>query len=212
MFDKVTKVNSRSSWKAQKPKFEKRMIRFSSPVKNVQLAETGIFDSCSDELTCSEVVLSIQKRDIELGLNDIQYNFLVDGKGVIYEGRGWDVNVDDFKVLFTNETIVIGLIGNRPDEKVLQQFRAIDDFVITVISNFINDGIDLGKLSKNVNFDKSMKPFEEKLFKSFIGRNEWSREVSFESPQTKLIPRIILMESMIQCTCTTEVLNIFFIV
>ncbi|KAK2162958.1 hypothetical protein LSH36_89g08019 [Paralvinella palmiformis] len=49
-------------------------------------------ERCLHDAGCiKRVILALQKDDLDYGLDDIKYHFLIDEEGVIYEGRGWDV-------------------------------------------------------------------------------------------------------------------------
>lgn len=182
----MTSIYSRSAWNARNPKVESRMIKLKHPVNNVVLVETG-----------ATILKNIQDRDMKLGLNDIQYNFLMAQNGEIYEGRGWDVNVDDFQQFFEEETIVIGFLGIPRDEIFTRP-----DFLKALVS----DGVALRKLLQNTEVQLSNLTFDEKLYRSFISREEWNPLAEFEKVELKKpVQRITVMECEMKSDCTNEV-------
>ncbi|XP_035685953.1 uncharacterized protein LOC118422467 [Branchiostoma floridae] len=87
------KMVSRGGWGARPPK--KRTSFGSPPSKVVVHHSDGYFRhlftwSYSSLADYRERVQDIQEGHFDRGFDDIGYNFLIDGFGNVYEGRGWD--------------------------------------------------------------------------------------------------------------------------
>ncbi|KAL1130487.1 hypothetical protein AAG570_011735 [Ranatra chinensis] len=78
----------RKQWSAVKPNYPVPPLR-SLPARYALIETTGGYQ-CLNTHRCSQVVLSIQAARVFNGLNDIAYNFLVGGDGLLYEGLGWN--------------------------------------------------------------------------------------------------------------------------
>lgn len=63
--------------------------------------------TCATRAECVARVQEIQREDMEKGLADISYNFLIGGDGRIYTGRGWGVQNEG-----RNDSVDVALIGD----------------------------------------------------------------------------------------------------
>lgn len=209
----VAKTARRLNWKASNPANVTRMVPLKHPVKNVLLVDTEFISDCTCLVNCSEVLQGIQGRDFELGYNDIQYNFMMSQDGDLYEGRGWDVSVDDLGMM--NETVIVGLFGVSRSDKVEASLQT-----------FKNDGVVLKKLSESnrvepwiststkptvePSISTSMKSTFEPSSTKVIPRDEWKPDWSFESlPLKSPIQRVIVsdcgVDYWVDRNCSTKV-------
>ncbi|KAK2162960.1 hypothetical protein LSH36_89g08021 [Paralvinella palmiformis] len=69
-------------------------------------------ERCPHDTDCMKrAIFSLQQDDLDNGLDDIKYNFLIDDQGVIYEGRGWGF-VGQHTVGMNAMSIGIAVIGD----------------------------------------------------------------------------------------------------
>ncbi|XP_026464184.1 peptidoglycan recognition protein-like [Ctenocephalides felis] len=74
-----------------------------------------VSQSCKNSQECKEVVKSIRNYHVDvLGFDDIGYNFLVGGDGLIYEGRGWGKR-GAHTFGFNSQSVGIAFIGKYHD-------------------------------------------------------------------------------------------------
>lgn len=67
---------------------------------------------CFTHGNCQNQMRRLQSEHHAEGLNDIAYNFLITSRGAIYEGRGWNVQVDRPTATgFTDRTVSIAFHG-----------------------------------------------------------------------------------------------------
>ncbi|XP_054260576.1 peptidoglycan recognition protein 1-like [Macrosteles quadrilineatus] len=61
------------------------------PVRAVRFTDTGPgIPYCTDHEMCAPIIQQLQQKHIQdLGMVDIQYNFLIGNDGTLFEGRGW---------------------------------------------------------------------------------------------------------------------------
>ncbi|XP_054265195.1 peptidoglycan-recognition protein LF-like isoform X2 [Macrosteles quadrilineatus] len=110
-------IVTRAEWMARPPVTIRPLT---TPVDTVLLMYTG----SADYLTTKEVLSilpEMQRTSILLqSCFDINYNWLVDYNGNIYEGRGWRTNVEKYHYSpygqFNGKSIDIGMIGNFADK------------------------------------------------------------------------------------------------
>lgn len=102
----------RSSWGAKKP--ARPLQTLVTPVATVVMHHTGT-NGCFYTEECKERMSEMQNLQLygERQLDDIGYNYLVGGDGVVYEGRGWDkvgqhTQTGDWDAI----SIGVALIGN----------------------------------------------------------------------------------------------------
>ncbi|XP_041973629.1 peptidoglycan-recognition protein SC2-like [Aricia agestis] len=97
----------------------------------------SVTDFCDERFQCIETMMMIQENDLRRGFGDIEPNFLVGGKGLVFEGRG--ANVFSAMVTAWNEkSITISFIGNYvtdiPDQA---QF----DHLNIILTSLVKHGI-----------------------------------------------------------------------
>uniref|UniRef100_A0A8C0IST1 Peptidoglycan-recognition protein n=1 Tax=Chelonoidis abingdonii TaxID=106734 RepID=A0A8C0IST1_CHEAB len=79
-------IVTRSQWRARAPR---NRVQLSTPAPYVIIHHTA-GSSCTSQASCSQLVRGIQNYHMDSkGWADIGYNFLIDGDGRVYEGRGW---------------------------------------------------------------------------------------------------------------------------
>lgn len=113
----------RAGWGARPPK--------NKPVVVAMSRRTGVRFHYSGA-SARQTVRSIQDWCMDgRGFNDIDYNYLVDDKGVIYEGRGLNV-VGSHTVGWNTVDIAICAIGENGDitDAQLNSMRALYDWII----------------------------------------------------------------------------------
>ncbi|XP_054262480.1 peptidoglycan-recognition protein SB2-like isoform X3 [Macrosteles quadrilineatus] len=111
----------RSSWGAQAPRGEMEELKL--PMEEVLITFTGT-DECLTNHECLDAVDLIQRRDIQgRGLADIQYNFLIGGDGVVYEGRGllYHAHKDKQHMDLKGKSLDIAYIGDFSDKVPLKR-------------------------------------------------------------------------------------------
>lgn len=78
-----------------------------------------------------------QVNDIEAGLNDIRFSFVISDHG-IFEGRGWDVRPEVLDITSLSLGFITPFLY-QPGE-----------YLNTTLDSLINDGILIGKLATDV--------------------------------------------------------------
>ncbi|XP_053278202.1 peptidoglycan recognition protein 5 isoform X2 [Pleuronectes platessa] len=102
------KIVSRAQWQAAPPKQRERL---KSLARRVVIHHTAT-PSCRGLKKCKEQIFSIQRGHMtERGFSDIGYNFLVEGGGIVFEGRGWGV-VGAHSKGNNHDSLGIAFIGN----------------------------------------------------------------------------------------------------
>lgn len=86
----------------------------------------------------------LQNLDLEGGLSDIHFNFLVSPFGVI-EGRGWDDKPE--VVSLTGDTLSIGVFRYLNDE----EYSRVEANLTELAGRLIEDGKIIGKLKRDAN-------------------------------------------------------------
>ena len=88
------KLVSRAEWGAQTPRARTPL---SHPTSQVVIHHSDSYwrhlsnwGGYSDQGEYMDRVREIQQEHMGKGWDDIGYNFLIDGYGNVYEGRGWD--------------------------------------------------------------------------------------------------------------------------
>lgn len=110
------------------------------PTPNVIISHT-VTNSCLNKSECSSLCRFIQMYHIESRhWDDIAYNFLIGGDGLVYEGRAWDI-VGAHTKEFNAKSIGIAFIGDfnkeSPSENSLVALRSL-----------LEEGVKNGKLAK----------------------------------------------------------------
>lgn len=122
----------RNEWKAEHPKSV--TINFSKPPTRIIVKQTNE-TFCSTFLKCAEEVRRLQHQDMQEGLTDIKYNFLIGGDGRIYEGRGWEVPNEEatnsidiaFMGSFTKD-VVSSLMAQRAQDLITEGSSSTVDY------------------------------------------------------------------------------------
>lgn len=104
---------NREEWKAQKskpvPEFEK-----TKPLSYVIIHQGELKKYCSNIIECIKVVKYYQAVHMNKeNKSDIGYNFIIDGDGNLYEGRGWD-HVGEHTSGYNHQSLGINVIGDYP--------------------------------------------------------------------------------------------------
>ncbi|XP_065363719.1 peptidoglycan-recognition protein SA [Calliphora vicina] len=111
------------------------------PIKYVVIHHT-VTPECTTFLKCSEILQNMQHYHInDLEYNDIGYNFLIGGDGVVYEGTGWRVAGSHTYGYNANGT-GIAFIGNF-SEKLPKQMA------LTAAQKLLECGVKNGELDAN---------------------------------------------------------------
>ncbi|XP_013870469.1 peptidoglycan recognition protein 5 [Austrofundulus limnaeus] len=118
-------IVSREQWGAAPPK-QKETLR--GPAQRVVIHHTA-FQSCRGLAECKEGVLHIQRFHMnDRDFDDIGYNFLVGGDGLVFEGRGWGV-VGAHTKGHNRDTLGIAFMGNytndTPSKDALQSVKQL---------------------------------------------------------------------------------------
>lgn len=133
----------REVWHALPPR--KKMPRLFTPVKYVVVHHTAT-DHCFHLEHCANMVRAFQQYHQDaLGRDwdDIGYNYLVGGDGVVYEGRGWDWVGGHFELTeWGNKTMNIALIGNFVN-------AVPPAFQRDQLRKFIAWGVEMGKIRRD---------------------------------------------------------------
>nr|AYV99629.1 venom polypeptide [Dolopus genitalis] len=133
----ILRLVSRDEWIAQPPSKELEPMQL--PATKVIIAHTAT-EGCDTQAMCTFRIRLIQTFHMESrNWDDIAYNFLVGGDGLVYEGRGWD-KVGVHTNGFNRGSIGIAFVGTftkiAPSTKQLRAAQMI-----------IAEGVRLGKLS-----------------------------------------------------------------
>ncbi|CAD7003635.1 peptidoglycan-recognition protein LF [Ceratitis capitata] len=111
------------------------------PVQRVIIGHTAT-NGCENKTQCDGRVQSLQAFHIySNGWNDIGYNFLVGGDGLVYEGRGW-YNMGAYTKDYNRDSISIAFIGTFNME-----LPSENDLIAAQL--LIDEGLRLGALSKD---------------------------------------------------------------
>lgn len=141
--------------------------RLKNPVPYVIFYQTNT-EECKNRTQCSKVVSRIQKMRRKLMHDDIPYNFLVGGDGLVYVARDWDTT-SGVTNGYNGKSIGIGLIGTFFS-------KLIPDTLIRTAINLIEFGTRNGKINESAHYisippmafivqdvDEVMKKFMEKF-------------------------------------------------
>ncbi|KAG8226275.1 hypothetical protein J437_LFUL002714 [Ladona fulva] len=125
-------IVSRGEWKAKEPRAKSRLPH---PVELV-LVRDEFIAPCNAPDECIQSVRKVQEAHLRnpYGL-DIDANFLIAGDGRVYEGRGWDVVVDE-----VHRGLVVSFVGRY--DVILPSQSQIDAFNL-----LIREGIKRGEIS-----------------------------------------------------------------
>lgn len=132
------KMVSRKQWTAQPPE---NPIPLNLPAERLIIAHTNT-SSCSKQAQCSFIVRKIQSDHVEdQKMSDIAYNFLIGSSGLIYYGRGWDVEGQHSEGFDAN-SLCVAMIGTydavEPSSELLEATQKL-----------VDEGIQLKKLATN---------------------------------------------------------------
>ncbi|XP_055384729.1 peptidoglycan-recognition protein LF-like [Condylostylus longicornis] len=128
---------SRTDWIAQPPNDE--LVDLILPVHRIIIAHTAT-EPCTTLAQCVFRTRDIQTFHIEArGFDDIAYNFLIGGDGLIYIGRGWN-KIGVTTKGFNNDSLSIGLIGSFSSV-------APPEIQINAVKFLIREGLKTGKIS-----------------------------------------------------------------
>uniref|UniRef100_A0A0K8R6M9 Putative peptidoglycan recognition protein n=1 Tax=Ixodes ricinus TaxID=34613 RepID=A0A0K8R6M9_IXORI len=131
---------SRDDWGAKLPKAVK-YFSINGGVRHVLFHHTEGQD-CFCKKKCAEIVLKWQEVHQEYqGWNDIGYNFMIGGNGMVLEGRGWN-QVGAHTVGFNNKSVSFGFVGDYTD-------RVPNERMIKAAMSLIKCGIQLKTISPN---------------------------------------------------------------
>ncbi|KAL7040635.1 hypothetical protein ACKWTF_000476 [Chironomus riparius] len=127
---------TREMWNAISPK-SLNISKLLGPIKRIIIGQTS-GNSCFEKSHCTDIVKKIQTKDPNL--DDIPYNFLIGGDGLIYEGRGLNnegqhsMNLDGTD--YNSIGICIAFIGDY-------QAIAPDSSQLNLLKIFLETFIDL---------------------------------------------------------------------
>ncbi|XP_055910910.1 peptidoglycan-recognition protein LC-like [Eupeodes corollae] len=133
------RIVSREEWLARPPAEEPDHLVL--PVYRLIIAHTAT-SNCFSQVSCTSRVQTIQNFHMDSrNLNDIMFNFLIGGDGIVYEGRGWNAQGAHTKG-FNEDSLCVAFIGTfssiNPSEKQLKSGQKI-----------IDEGVRLNKLAKD---------------------------------------------------------------
>lgn len=144
----------REEWQAMEPR---HIQRVNGIANNVIVWHTGP-DTCKilglsgsncqrciqDEACIKEHLAAFQAADLNEGMDDIRYNFLIGQDGVIYEGRGWGV-VGQHTKGENSMSVGIGMIGDFSKSEPSQASQ-------NALKNLINCGQAAEAVSRDPEF------------------------------------------------------------
>ncbi|KAI8431059.1 hypothetical protein MSG28_001121 [Choristoneura fumiferana] len=112
----------RDDWQAM-PMYGQDFLKL--PLKYVVIGHTG-WQACEEKYSCIDKMMETQRDNLGRGFKDIVPNFLVGGDGLLFEGRG--ANVQAAMVRSWNvKSITIMFIGDfRTDEPNTLQFEHVN--------------------------------------------------------------------------------------
>uniref|UniRef100_A0A0A9WZG0 Peptidoglycan-recognition protein 3 n=1 Tax=Lygus hesperus TaxID=30085 RepID=A0A0A9WZG0_LYGHE len=113
---------SRNSWHGLEP--PERAARNRTAVRSI-IVDNLSSDRCSDQVNCSRILRSLE-NETRTSLN---YNFLIDNSGTIYEARGWNYAADE-QTPYSVDLIKFGFIGNYENSHLTEeQKNALSGFI-----------------------------------------------------------------------------------
>ncbi|XP_054260253.1 peptidoglycan recognition protein 1-like [Macrosteles quadrilineatus] len=135
-------VVSRAQWRARCPKSSTYL---ELPVSRVFYAHTNT-SPCSCPDTCADECRRLQNQH-RIVLQDIRFNFLVGGDGLVYEGRGWEScpSLDHGYADFEEYSIYIGCIG--------KQTTFNNDELFFVLQEFVNMAVGMKYITEDYNLE-----------------------------------------------------------
>ncbi|XP_055315740.1 peptidoglycan-recognition protein LC-like [Sitodiplosis mosellana] len=166
------KFVSRNDWVAQPP--EENPILLELPSTRVIIAHTAT-QNCSTQASCKFIVRSIQAYHVEtLRMDDISYNFLIDGNGNVYIGRGFNIQGRHTNG-FNEKSICIAFIGNFLENPP-------PDLQLKAAQKLIEEGVSLKKLDENYNLygHRQLKATEspgQALYEIMKTWNHWTPDI-----------------------------------
>ncbi|CAH1777915.1 unnamed protein product [Owenia fusiformis] len=130
------RYKSRDAWGAR-PRIDKP-TPLKTPTQYVIIMHTAGLD-CVEMIDCCQSVVETQNLHMDKNRwSDIGYNFLIGSYGVVYEGRGWEVEGAHTRS-WNGKAIGIAFIGDfrlrLPDDKALQALEEILHY--GVVNNFL---------------------------------------------------------------------------
>lgn len=122
-------------------KSNKKLSSLTLPVPYVIILCTASSE-CTDQKSCNDIARNIQSYHVNKNKwDDIGYNFLVGGDGVVYEGRGWNAT-GAHTAKYNTKSIGISFIGTFKSS-------VPSDNQIMAGKNLIKKGIEIGAISKD---------------------------------------------------------------
>ncbi|CAH1099760.1 unnamed protein product [Psylliodes chrysocephalus] len=122
-------------WTGVQPKIEVQKLRL--PVTNISLIEVNSKKCAKQDLSITECLQYLQQKHISKWKKpDILYNFIIDGNGTLYEGRGWKNSTNNEKVDRKRLTIATLLGSIKTDTQAVK----------TALHNFLGDAVMKKKL------------------------------------------------------------------
>ncbi|XP_054264798.1 peptidoglycan-recognition protein LF-like [Macrosteles quadrilineatus] len=138
---KPLELLGRTEWAAQPPKWTDAL---DLPVNKLFLSATGR-QTCYSVRVCTGELQRIQNFHMKIEMiPDIRYNFIIGGKGIVYEGRGWNVkpNLPKMYDSLENKALFIGFTGDFRDPKI-----AVPPEMLEAMDLLIKLGIDYKYIS-----------------------------------------------------------------
>ncbi|CAD6213448.1 GSCOCT00014020001.2-RA-CDS [Cotesia congregata] len=117
--------------------------KLKNPVPYVIFYQTNT-EECYNRTHCSEIVSRIHKTRMKLMNDNLQYNFLVGGDGLVYVARDWDTT-SGVTNGYNGRSIGIGLIGNYFS-------KVVPDALIRNAIKLIEFGTKNGKINEDAHY------------------------------------------------------------
>nr|XP_019950513.1 PREDICTED: peptidoglycan-recognition protein SB1-like [Paralichthys olivaceus] len=132
------RIVSRAQWRAAPPEQEERL---KSSARRVVIHHTA-FPSCRGLEECKKQIFSIQRAHMtERGFSDIGYNFLVEGDGIVFEGRGWGALGAHSKGN-NHDSLGIAFMGNFNNDEPSEE-------ALLAVKQLLQSGVSQGFLCKD---------------------------------------------------------------
>ncbi|KAH0535401.1 peptidoglycan-recognition protein LC-like isoform X1 [Cotesia glomerata] len=124
----------RVEWGAQPPEKKPKKLEI-IPAPYVIISHTAS-ESCNNQAECIQRVRLAQTMHIEgNGWDDIGYNFLIGGDGLVYVGRGWDIE-GAHAFGFNRKSIGISFIGTfNKETPPRRQIHALEKLIELGVKN-----------------------------------------------------------------------------
>ncbi|KAF6199978.1 hypothetical protein GE061_006276 [Apolygus lucorum] len=143
---------SRDSWQGLQP--PQNASRNRTQVRSV-IVDNLNCDRCSGQVNCSKILRNLENAT----KTSLNFNFLIDDSGTMYEARGWNYASDE-QTPFSVDIIKFGFIGNYGNSHLTeQQKEALSGFIAQYWKDFKTPPLVKAQCCRDIETEKGPDPF-----------------------------------------------------